>query len=195
MVLMLQESSNAIVAPIEINLEKLEKLEEVVKRMRAADSKIPKGSQPTEAPAEGGIEETMKGMLSRGTGGGSAAAGIHNVQSLASNPMGFILNIVSNPYVAAAILGAASAKVILDRLMLQGNILDKHFKRILANENNVGRRRQSREAIRAGLGDQVIITNRSGSTSPQYASNTYAAVRNGEISSMKAFQIRRGYKF
>lgn len=194
MVLMLQESSNAIVAPIEINLDKLEKLEEVVKRMRSADSKIPKQDQKL-SYEDDTIENTFKGMLSRGTGGGSAAAGIHNVQSLASNPMGFILNIVSNPYVAAAILGAASAKVILDNLMLQGNILDKHFKRILANEANVGRRLHSRQAIRAGLGDQVIITNRSGSTSPAYAANTYASVRKGEIDSMKAFQIRRGYKF
>lgn len=199
MALVLQESSNAIIAPIEIKLDKLEKLEGVVKRMRAADAGLPKGGGSTAGKGklsfeDDTIENTLESMFGRGVGT-TGAAGARNAMSLVQNPMGFIMGIVSNPIVAGAILAAASAKMILDILMLQGNVLDKHFKRVITKEDNAARRRHSRAAIRAGLGDQVIITNESGSTSPAYAINTYAARRNGDVDTMKAFQIRNGYRF
>ena len=193
MPLVLSESANSIVAPIELKLANLEKLEEIVGRLREADKKLPKQEQQISPKEDEMLEKTMGNLLQQG--GKQANAGMRNAAGFFNNPMMFMLNLVSNPYIAAAILGAASAKMILDRLMMQGNILDKHFKRVITMERNVGRRRESRQAIRAGLGTQVIFTNESGSTSPQYAFNSYAARRNGEIDSMKIFQIRRGYRF
>ncbi len=187
------ESSNAIIVPIELKLDNLEKLEEVVGRLRDADKKLPAAEKAMTPEEDEMLEKTMGNMLLQG--GKSANSLMSNTAGFFNNPLMFILNIVSNPYVAAAIIGAASAKMILDRLMLQGNILDKHFKRIITAERNAGRRRESRQAIRAGLGVQVIFTNESGSTSPEYAFNSYAARRNGEIDAMKIFQIRKGYKF
>jgi hypothetical protein len=195
MVLQLQESSNAIMVPIEIKLERLEQLEEISRRMRAADVPgIPARDRTLSFEEDTAVDDAAAAMFQRLTGG-SPQAGLRNGMSFFSNPTGFLMGLMANPIVAAAILGAASAKMILDLLMMHGNVLDIHFKRLITKEDNAARRRHSRQAIRAGLGDQVIITHESGSTSPAYAINTYAARNNGDVDSMKAFQIRKGYKF
>lgn len=194
MSLVIMETSNVIIAPIEIKLDKLEKLETIVQRMRTADAKIPKRDQTLSSDEDTSIEDKLSQLFSK-TVGNSPAGGVRNAMRLVQNPMGFIMGIVSNPVVAGAILAAASAKMILDILMMHGNVLDKHFKRLLVAEDIKSRSRQSRQALRTGLGDQAIFTNASGSTAPQYAFNSYAAVRDGSIRGMKAFQIRRGYRF
>lgn len=193
MSLVLIEQSNAIIAPIEIKLDKLEKLESVVRRLRAADKNMPKEGRTFSSGNDFEIEQRITRMFERTVE--SPTAGVGNVMSLVNNPLGFVMGIVSNPVVAGAILAAASAKMILDILMMHGNVLDRHFKRLLVTEAIKSRSLADKQALRVGLGNQVILTNRSGSTSPQYALNSYAAVRDGSIRDMKAFQIRRGYRF
>lgn len=158
------------------------------------DVNVPGGRSQKFSWDDDTVEKKIQSILNKGIGT-SGPQGVQNAMALFQNPQGFLLSLLANPYVAAAILGTASAKMILDILMLQGNVLDKHFKRVITKEDNAARRRHSRAAIRAGLGDQVIITNESGSTSPAYAINTYAARRNGDVDTMKAFQIRNGYRF
>ena len=198
MSLALVESSNAIIAPIEIKLDKLEKLEDVVRRLRAADMDLPPEMNPRDKTLSFEGDTAVEDKLSQifaNTIGNSGPQAARNVMGMASNPLGFIMGIVSNPVVAGAILATASAKMVLDILMMHGNILDRHFKRIIVNEQNAAKRTADKQALRVGLGDQVIFTNKSGSTSPQYAFNSYAAVNDGSIREMQNFQIRRGYKF
>ncbi len=193
MSLVLIEQSNAIVAPIEIKMDSLERLEEIVTRLRAADQKIPKQGQSTAGDSLEVVEQRIQHMFEKTME--SPTAGAQNLMSMVNNPLGFIMGIVTNPVVAGAILATASAKMILDILMMHGNVLDKHFKRLLVNEDIKSRSRASRQALRVGLGDQVIFTSETGSTSPQYSFNSYAAVRDGTMRDMRAFQIRRGYRF
>ena len=84
---------------------------------------------------------------------------------------------------------------MLDWLMIQGNILDRHFKRILAQEQNVGVRRADRQATKVGIGRQVIIVSHSGRQGVEYAFNSYEARRTGEIEQTDVFNIRYGYRY
>lgn len=220
MTLQILESTNSIIVPLEIKLDKLDDLKKIVQELKEVDiesiAKTGVGSSDQQMAAsiekllkkvfpqyteEEKMEKKMKAeekareKLLRKFLPESATEGAQDVAQLITNPKGFLLGIISNPYVATALVAAGLGKVMLDYFMLQGNILDKHFKRIIAKEQLAGLRRQQRKQTQTGLGRQVIFTSHSGSNEPEYAFNSFEARRSGAIDSMTAFQIRRGYKF
>jgi len=115
--------------------------------------------------------------------------------SMLKNPKGFIMGLMSNPAVAAALIAAGYLTLMLEISMMQSGALDKHFRRIVVNEIIKSVRPLQRRMTQVGLGRQVIFTSESGSTQPQLAFNSYAALRRGDINQVDSFQIRNGYKW
>jgi len=189
------EGGNVLLVPLEIRLDDLDRLEDILRRLRDAGGQ-PGISEPGASIKDESQDQKSKRVVddfNKALGMTQQAAG--TMKSMASNPLGFMMGLMTNPYVMAAIAAAMTGKMVLDILMLQGNVLDKHFKRIIDRENNKGLRRNERQQIRTGLGRQVIITGASGSTSPEYAINTFRSVRDGTISQADSFEIRKGYRF
>ena len=195
MSLQIQEQNNTIIVPLEIKLEKLNELKELVAELKQIDiSGIPQ-SQGRKSKKGATTDAEMGEVIKKYLGIQDAKSGARTATQLFSNPKGFLIGLMTNPYVAAAFIAAGLGSAILDFLMLQGNILDRNFKRIIAKEILAGVRRTERKQTQTGLGRQVIITSQSGSNQPEYSFNSYEARRTGEIDAMTAFQIRRGYKF
>ena len=195
MSLQIMEQNNAIIVPLEIKLEKLNELKELVAELKQIDiSGIPQTGGRRSKKKET-TEAEMGEIIKKHLGIQDARSGAQTATQLFSNPKGFLIGLMSNPYVAAALIAAGLGAAVLNFLMLQGNILDRHFKRIIAKEILAGVRRTQRRQTQTGLGRQVIITSHSGSNEPEYAFNSYEARRTGQIDSMTAFQIRKGYKF
>lgn len=192
MSLQILEQNNAIIVPLEIKLERLEELKKIVQDLKEVDiSSIENtGKGASDEQMATAIEKHMKKLIPQ-----SGMEGVQDVTQLVTNPKGFLMGIISNPYVAAALVAAGLGAQILNWMMIQGNILDRHFKRIIAAEQLAGIRREQRKQTQTGLGRQVIFTSHSGSNEPEYAFNSYEARRSGDIDSMNAFNIRRGYKF
>lgn len=115
--------------------------------------------------------------------------------SMLKNPKGFILGLLSNPAVAAALIAAGYLTFMLEISMMQSGALDKHFRRIVVNEIIKSVRPLQRRMTQIGLGRQVIFTSESGSTQPTLAFNSYGILRKGEINQVDAFQIRSGFKW
>jgi len=111
------------------------------------------------------------------------------------NPKGFIMGLLANPAVAAALIAAGYLTLMLEISMMQSGVLDKHFKRIVTDEYIKSVRPLERRMTQVGLGRQVIFTSESGSTSPGLAFNSYDAIHRGQIDQVDAFQIRSGYKW
>ena len=196
MSLQIHEEGNAIVVPLEIKLEKLDKLEDLINELRQLDAEIPQLAEQ-QKPGLVGQEEfdnQWEKAFEKQIGKFNAPGPITGVQLL-QNPVAGLISLFSNPYVASALIAAGVGMALLDWFMIQGNILDKHFKRIIANEYNVGVRRQDRQATKVGIGRQVIITTHSGRQGVEYAFNSYEAVRTGEIAQTDIFNIRYGYRY
>ena len=115
--------------------------------------------------------------------------------SMLKNPKGFIIGLMTNPAVAAALIAAGYLTFMLEISMMQSGALDKHFRRIVTNEIIKSVRPLQRRMTQVGLGRQVIFTSESGSTQPQLAFNSYGVLRRGEIDQVDSFQIRKGYKW
>lgn len=192
MSLQIIEQNNAIIVPLEIKLDRLDDLKKVVQELKQVDLSAIEttGSGASDEQMTTAIEKHMKKLFPQ-----TATEGLQDVTQLFTNPKGFLMSIISNPYVAAALVAAGLGVQIMNWMMVQGNILDKHFKRIIASEQLAGIRREQRKQTQTGLGRQVIFTSHSGSNEPEYAFNSFEARRSGDIDSMTAFQIRRGYKF
>ena len=122
---------------------------------------------------------------------GVAAEGL----SMLKNPKGFIIGLMSNPAVAAALIGAGYLTLMLEISMMQSGPLDTHFRRIVVDELIKSVRPIQRRMTQIGIGRQVIFTSASGSTQPALAFNSYDALRRGEINQVDSFQIRNGYKW
>lgn len=192
MSLQIVEQNNAIIVPLEIKLDRLDDLKKVVQELKQVDisSLESTGSGASDEQMATAIEKHMKKLFPQ-----TAMEGAQDVTQLITNPKGFLMGIISNPYVASALVAAGLGAQILNWMMIQGNILDRHFKRIIATEQLAGIRREQRKQTQTGLGRQVIFTSHSGSNEPEYAFNSFEARRSGDIDNMTAFQIRRGYKF
>jgi len=214
MSLTITETNNAIIVPLEIKLEKLHQLRELITELKSIDtseatvtsvtdkkttddesskkqSKLSKKIHPDYASSKDAdaLQNTIEKYLKK------AQTGTENGLDLLTNPKHFIMSLLSNPYITAALVAAGLGAQILNWLMIQGNVLDRHFKRIIADENLAGVRRMERQKTQAGLGRNVIFTTHSGSIEPEFAFNSYEAVRTGEITQTDAFQIRKGYRF
>lgn len=111
------------------------------------------------------------------------------------NPRGFIMGLLSNPAVAAALLTAGFGMAMLEIAMMHSAPLDKHFKRIVRDEFINMIRPLQRRQTQVGIGRQVIFTSQSGSTQPELAVNSYDLLRRGEINQIEAWQIRKGYRW
>jgi len=215
MSLTITETNNAIIVPLEIKLEKLHQLRELITELKSIDaseattlksvtdkkttddespkkqSKSSKKINPDYASSEDehALNDAIKKYFKKGTKGSQETINFF------TDAPGTIIRLLANPYVAAALVAAGLGTQILNWLMIQGNVLDRHFKRIIADEILAGVRRMERQKTQAGLGRNVIFTSHSGSTEPEFAFNSYEAVRTGEIAQTDAFQIRRGYRF
>jgi len=115
--------------------------------------------------------------------------------SLLKNPQSFIMGLMSNPAVAAALIAAGYLTIMLEISMMQSGALDKHFRRIVTDELIKAVRPLQRRMTQVGIGRQVIFTSESGSTQPGLSFNSYAVLRRGEINQVDSFQIRNGYKW
>jgi len=197
MSLQIQEQNNAIIVPLEIKLDKLNELKEIVAELKRLSSELPEEVGGGEDLLAQDLLGAEKGKKGKSIVNEIAAASNDNqqVMRLMTDPQNAIIGMMSNPYVAAALAAAGLGAAMMNWLMIQGNILDRHFKRIITEERLAGIRRDQRRQTQIGLGRQVIITSHSGSNEPEYAFNSYEARRTGQIDSMNAFQIRRGYKF
>lgn len=196
MSLQIQESGNAIIVPLEIKLGKLNELKDVVAELRKVSAEMPDIDIGADVLA-GDLLDSEQGKKGKSMVQqiSSEANDAQAVFDLLTDPKSSLVRMMSNPYVGAALVAAGLGAAMLNWFMLQGNILDRHFKRIIAQENLAGVRRAERKQTQIGIGRQVIITSHSGSNEPEYAFNSFEARRTGEIDSMNAFQIRRGYKF
>lgn len=115
--------------------------------------------------------------------------------SMLKNPKSFIMGLISNPAVAAALIAAGYLSLMLEISMMQSGVIDKHFRRIVTDEMIKSVRPLQRRMTQVGIGRQVIFTSESGSTQPALAFNSYAVLRRGEINQVDSFQIRSGYKW
>lgn len=199
MALQVFDQGNAIVVPLEIKLDKLENLRDIVKELKQIDSKTSTTPQDSGLSVYGwedeiAFEAMMQNFLRKNVGGNPTQI-MGNMTGMLNNPQSFIMGLLSHPAVAAALIASGLGFAILEFMMMQGNVLDKYFKRELVKENIKGRRREERQQIRAGLGRGIIITNRHGSTSPETAYNSYEAVNSEKGSQAEAFQIRKGYRY
>lgn len=131
---------------------------------------------------EGALKEIDMGVASEGL-------------SMLKNPKSFIMGLMANPAVAAALIAAGYLTLMMEIAMMQSGPLDKHFRRIVVHELIKSVRPLQRRMTQVGLGRQVIFTSESGSTQPQLAFNSYAVLRRGEINQVDSFQIRNGYKW
>lgn len=122
---------------------------------------------------------------------GTASDGL----SLLKNPKSFIMGLLSNPAVAAALIAAGYLTIMLEISMMQSGALDRHFRRIVTDEIIKSVRPLQRRMTQVGIGRQVIFTSESGSTQPQLAFNSYDVLRRGEINEIDSLQIRKGYKW
>jgi len=140
----------------------------------------------------GEIEKKLKGALEKL---GGAEFGVGEGMQMLMNPRGFIMGLLSNPAVAAALLTAGFGMAMLEIAMMQSAPLDKHFRRIVTDEFIKMVRPLQRRQTQVGIGRQVIFTSESGSTQPQLAINSYDVLRRGEINQIESWQIRKGYKW
>ena len=216
MALLVYEEGNAIIVPLEIKLEKLFQLEEVATKLRQIDSELPAGAVPRspglsqtdklqgmldkeavglrtgfQGDQEGMIKEGIEKFMSEGVGPEQAV----NLLQMSKNPIGFMIRIISNPLVAPVIAAIVVGVILHELFTMRGGVFDLYFKRIIVDELIKGRSRESKLAIRYGLGKSVVITNESGSTVPESSFNSFEAVRSGEMENIKSFQIRKGYRF
>lgn len=139
------------------------------------------------------IFEQLEDVIGRNT-----SSGIPGKEFL-TNPIGAVLTVIQTvpiigQAITAAIVISQLGPRILDWLMQKGNLLDRFFKRLLADELNVGRSREQRQEVRVGV-RQVIFTRESGSTDPEYAFNSFQSVRNHSIYEMDIFRVRKGYQY
>jgi len=140
-------------------------------------------------------DESIKAGIEKFMEEGPQMGDFVNVIQMSKNPMGFMIKLINNPYVAAAIAVIAIGAIIYELYTVQGGIFDLYFKRIVVDEFIKGREREAKQAIRIGLGRSVVITTRSGTNTPESSFNSFEAVRSGEMESIKSFQIRKGYMF
>lgn len=206
----LMEESNAIIVPLEIKLDKLHELENVVKRLREVEKDIPENARVKspglgDSPTTSRKGETAKSLnddvgqameeFFKNSVGTSPKEGAQNAMQLLSNPQGYILGLMTNPYVISAFAVIGGAKFIHELLTIHGGIFDLHFKRETQKELIKGRDLQTKQAIRVGLGASVVITSKAGTNTPGEAFHSFEAVRSGEMENIKALQIRKGYGF
>ena len=193
------QEGNAIVVPLEIKLDKLKELEETIQKLRETEKTIPQGANP-KSPGlsvygwDDSVEKAFENFFGNAVGT-TPQAGMNNAMQIFRNPQAWFLGLLTNPYILAAFAAAGGAKFIQELLTMHGGIFDLHFKRVVTDENIKGRSRQDKEAVRVGIGRSVVITSHSGRNTPEYAFNSFEAVRSGEMENIKAFQIRKGYKF
>ena len=193
-----EQNGNEILVPIEIKLDKLEQLEGIVQRLREASKQVPDvpGGIPSPAGEAGQMQfdSAFEEMVHKTLDNIQIPQGPGSALTMMRNPSGFLIGLLSNPYVAAALMAAGLGPQILDWLTMHGMPFDKNFKRILVAEDNVGRRREDRMKVRVGL-QQVIFANTHGHQSPEYAFNSYQQVNDKEIFDMDIYRIRTGYRF
>lgn len=205
------ESSNVLIVPLEIKLTKLDKLQEAAKKLRETKREFPEGTLPKTPgmPTDdlqnildreavglkkgfvGAKDSSLSGMLQNQLG----PKGVTNIMQFAKNPIRLISLALTNPYIVPIIGVIATGAVLHELLVMRGGVFDLNFRRVVTQETIKGRSRQEKEKIRVGIGAGVVITTHSGYTTPEYAFNSFEAVRSGQMENVRAFQIRRGYAY
>lgn len=110
--------------------------------------------------------------------------------ALLSNPIGFIAQFLkSNPYAAAAIIVPYMMAEIMKWMTQRGRPFDRTLVDRIDDRINALRSKDQQARIAAGQ-DQLILTTRSGTTTPRDAYNTFNEYEKNQRQLAKTFAIR-----
>ena len=192
---------NTLLVPIEIKAADQKKIDELLKQLRELDAetkglpafegtKIPSGLEAGSEDAISKFDINIKKWMEKS---GLDSVDIAQFMAMMKNPAAGILRaLMANPYVAAAMVAIMIIPAVFDWMTDRGRPWNRFFVRRVQDEGNVGRSRESRQAIRVGF-QQVIFVNRHGTSNPYAAFNSYDAYNTKVIQDIEVFQIRSGH--
>ena len=110
--------------------------------------------------------------------------------SFFQNPAGVLSSLIATTPVVAAIIGAPLIiKGIIQKLEQRGGLLDRFFRDRVETRTDALRDKLLQQQIVAGF-TQVIITSRSGETSPRQSYNTFELANNDRERLEEDFSVR-----
>ena len=194
-----EREGNVLLVPIEIRQTDQKRIDEMLAQLKQLDAET-KGLpgfdpdtvqrlQPEGQAAMDKFDLSMKKWMEKS---GLDAADVGQFMMFMRSPaQGIMRALMTNPYVAAAMVAILIIPQVWDWLTDKGRPFNKFFVRKIVDEGNVGRSRQSRQEVRFGF-RQVIFVRFSGETDVYTAFNSFEAVRAREIENLEIFQIRSG---
>jgi len=216
---MSSSGENVIRIPIEVQLDKLEELKKAKDQLVQVKNDLHGTGKGSDKDFEKSLalanEQTVEEVLEKQTINpnskfyssfqkifnnitNAAGTGTDAMMS-AVNWQNKLVSVLKNAPVIGVIVSAIFASKEFGEYLFKwltdyGRPWDLHFRRVLKTEMDLYRSREDRQKIRVGA-TQLIFTRMSGTSTPQYAFNTYQAVRNHEIYKMDIYRIRSGYRF
>lgn len=189
---------NTLLVPIEIKATDQKKIDELLKQLQELDTEtkaIPGFEsaatrlQPEGEAAMSKFDLNMKQWMEKS---GLDGADVAQFMAMMKNPAAGILRaLMSNPYVAAALVAILVIPAVWDWLTDRGRPFNRFFVRKIQDEGNVGRSRQARQEIRAGFRQTIFVPSH-GVPTPYTAFNSYNLVNRSKIDDILAYQIRSG---
>ena len=109
-----------------------------------------------------------------------------------ANPKAGMLQFLkgAGPILVGIILAIEIAPRVAKILTKRGSVWDLTFRNNVDTMNNVLRTRESQQAIRVGLGTQVIFTSRAGTVDPRDSYNTYVQFNENQAEFERSWAIR-----
>ncbi len=198
-VLQTQREGNVLLVPIEIRQVDQKRIDEMLAQMKQLDAEtkgLPgfqiEGGADVDPEGQKAIDKFDLSMKKWMEKSGLDGADVAQFMMFMKSPAQGILRILmSNPYVAAAMVAILIIPQVWDWLTDKGRPFNKFFVRKIVDEGNVGRSRQSRQEVRFGF-RQTIFVRHSGETDVYAAFNSFEAVNSREVADMEIYHIRSG---
>ena len=194
-----ERQGNVLLVPIEIRQTDQKRIDEMLAQLKQLDAETkglpgfdPSVVQRLEPEGQAAIDKFDLSMKKWMEKSGLDAVDVSQFMMFMKSPaQGIMRALMANPYVAAAMVAVLIIPQVWDWLTDKGRPFNKFFVRIIVDEGNIGRSRQSRQEVRFGFA-QTIFVRHSGETDVYTAFNSFEAVNSKEIADMQLYQIRSG---